>query len=213
MIGKSDWDRLDDEDLVAATGVGELAAFDALVRRYRGAAIAVARPLVGAAHAEDIAQDAFLLAFRSLPQLDDPARFGAWLAAITRYRAFRVARGAAFRHEAGCVPFDEAIRVEGECPDPGDEAADAVERAAVAEAIGRLTPEYQVALRLHYYEGQTAREIAEFLGITVATAKWRLHRGRQLLRVELERVWGAPEPADNHQEERDHEDEIRKSVA
>ena len=78
-----------DEILVVAAIVGDLDAFDQLALRYRAAVVRVARAIVGREHAEDVAQDVLLLAFRALPSIEEPRKFPAWLAAITRHRAAR----------------------------------------------------------------------------------------------------------------------------
>jgi RNA polymerase sigma-70 factor (ECF subfamily) len=76
-----------DDVLVVAAILGDLAAFDQLVLRYRAAVVRVAQGVVGREHAEDVAQDALLLAFKALPSIEDPRKFPAWLSAITRHRA------------------------------------------------------------------------------------------------------------------------------
>jgi hypothetical protein len=78
-----------DEVLVVAAIVGDLQAFDQLVLRYRAAVVRVATGIVGREHAEDVAQDAWLLAFKALPSIEEPRKFAAWLSAITRHRAMR----------------------------------------------------------------------------------------------------------------------------
>src|SRR5687767_4358011 len=78
-----------DEVLVLGAILGNLEAFEQLVLRYRPAVVRLARTVVGADDAEDIAQDALLLAFKALPTIEDPSRFAAWLSAITRHRALR----------------------------------------------------------------------------------------------------------------------------
>src|SRR5215831_9494677 len=78
-----------DEILVVAAIVGDLEAFDQLVRRYRAAVVRVAQSIVGREDAEDVAQDSLLLAFKALPSIEEPRKFAAWLATITRHRAAR----------------------------------------------------------------------------------------------------------------------------
>src|SRR5215510_6753377 len=78
-----------DELLVVAAILGNLDAFEELVLRYRPAVVRLARTIVGSNHAEDVAQDALLLAFKALPTIDEPGKFAAWLSAITRHRAMR----------------------------------------------------------------------------------------------------------------------------
>src|SRR5579872_4613292 len=84
--------EIPDDELVFMALLGNMASFDELVRRYRGAVIRVANQILGSwSAAEDVAQDAFLLAYKALPQLQCPANFASWLYAITRHRARRVA--------------------------------------------------------------------------------------------------------------------------
>ncbi len=83
--------QISDEELVRQAQRGDRSAFDELVRRFRGVLLAVAERSVGSRDAaEDVAQDAFLQAFRALPQLQDPAKFGHWLCVIARCRARRL---------------------------------------------------------------------------------------------------------------------------
>src|SRR5215510_4770692 len=83
-----------DEVLVVAAIVGDLAAFDELVLRYRPAVVRLAQSIVGREYGEDIAQDALLLAFKALPSIEDPRKFAAWLSAIARHRALRFGKRA-----------------------------------------------------------------------------------------------------------------------
>src|SRR5919202_1141024 len=89
-----------DEVLVVAAMLGDLSAFDELCARYRAAVVRAAQGIVGRADAEDVAQDTLLIAFKALPTLEVPAKFAAWLAAITRHRAFRFTRQER-AHQAG----------------------------------------------------------------------------------------------------------------
>jgi len=78
-----------DEVLVVAAILGDFDAFNELVTRYRAAVVRTAQSVVGAGDAEDVAQEALLLAFKALPSIEDPSRFASWLMTITRHRAFR----------------------------------------------------------------------------------------------------------------------------
>src|ERR1041384_7732163 len=97
-----------DELLVVAAILGTLEAFEELVVRYRPAVVRLARTIVGSDDAEDIAQDAWLLAFKALPSIEEPRKFAAWLSAITRNRARRVGRSES-RNQAQRVAFDEVL--------------------------------------------------------------------------------------------------------
>lgn len=68
----------------------------------------LARTIFGADHAEDVAQDSLLLAFKALPGIEEPRKFGAWLSAITRHRALRFSKSETTRTN-GRVALDEAL--------------------------------------------------------------------------------------------------------
>src|SRR5438067_2252887 len=88
---KSYFPRIGDAELVLGALIGDLEAFDELVRRFWNAVVVVARQELRTREAaEDVAQDTFLIAFKALPQLDDPEKFAGWLCAIARHRARRV---------------------------------------------------------------------------------------------------------------------------
>ena len=97
-----------DEVLVVAAIIGDLQAFDRLVLRYRAAVTRVATSIVGREDAEDVAQDAWLLAFKALPSIDEPRKFPAWLAAITRHRAMRFGKSES-RLKAQRVALDNVL--------------------------------------------------------------------------------------------------------
>src|SRR5258708_29785658 len=84
--------HLSDAEVAGIARLGSREAYDELVRRFRGAVVMVAtQSLRSRQAAEDVAQEAFLLAFQGLPRLQNPAKFPGWLYAITRHRAQRVA--------------------------------------------------------------------------------------------------------------------------
>src|ERR671938_563791 len=97
-----------DELLVLEAILGDFDAFDELALRYRAAVVRTAQSVVGRDDAEDVAQDALLLAFKALPSIEDPTRFAAWLAVITRHRAFRFNKQQR-AHQTGRVELDEFL--------------------------------------------------------------------------------------------------------
>ena len=163
-----------DGELVGWARDGCRMAFDELARRYRTGVFLMARQIIGEAGlSEDVAQDALLTAFRALPTLADPERFGAWLGAITRHRAQRVAR-----QESRFVPLEPAhldLLPAPVAPDPEE----------LTEAFGTLGEEYQTVLRLRYWEEWSVGQIAAFLSLPLTTVKWRLHYSREVLRRRL----------------------------
>jgi RNA polymerase sigma-70 factor (ECF subfamily) len=173
-----------DEFLVVGAIVGDLAAFDELVRRYRAAVVRTAQAIVGREFAEDVAQDALLLAFKALPSIEDPTRFPAWLGVITRHHAFRYLKRERTR-SVGHVEFDDVILEHvGSMSLPLIEDRERSEE--IEKALGGLPTDYATVLRLRFLDEIPLKRIAAFLGVPVSTIKWRIHRGKALMREKME---------------------------
>jgi RNA polymerase sigma-70 factor (ECF subfamily) len=167
---------------------GDLNAFDELVRRYRYAVMMTALDIVGSREAaEDVAQDVFLLAYKSLPQLGDPTKFAGWLYSIARNRARRVGTQEAARRATPLSAVDEFLLAKSS--ELGEKRFAAVEQRIVhgelVEELERIPPEYGDVLRLYYAEGWPVERIASFLLLPRSTVKWRLYQGRKLLQRRL----------------------------
>ncbi|MCE2403019.1 RNA polymerase sigma factor [Candidatus Poribacteria bacterium] len=178
----------EDAELIIAVLAGNLKAFDELVLRYQRAMLTVAQHIVrNPTEAEDIVQDAFLLAFEALPQLDNLNRFGAWLHSITRNRALRFMRRAnRFQfHE----DIDAELQVEAD-PASSDPAQILVQEStheAIRDTIDALPTEFQEVIKLYYWADMPQKRIAEFLSLPLTTVKWRLHKAKDLLKSLLEK--------------------------
>jgi RNA polymerase sigma-70 factor (ECF subfamily) len=171
-----------DEVLVVAAILGDLDAFDELATRYRAAVVRTAQAVVGREDAEDVAQDAWLLAFKALPSIEDPTRFAAWLAVITRHRAFRFNKQQR-AHQTGRVEMDEFLL--GQLAALGGPVIDS-EDDELSRALENVPADYALALRLRFLDEMPLKRIAAFLGVPVSTVKWRVYRGKQLLREQVE---------------------------
>ncbi len=174
-----------DEVLVVAAIVGNLEAFDELASRYRAAVVRTAQSIVGREHAEDVAQDALLLAFKALPSIEEPRRFAAWLSAITRHRALRYGKR---EHslQAGTIPIDEML-VES-LPALSQPFKDKSDDDELKRAMNQLPEEFSLVLRLRFLDEMPLKRIAAFIGLPLSTIKWRLHQGKKLLRAEMEKM-------------------------
>jgi RNA polymerase sigma-70 factor (ECF subfamily) len=172
-----------DEDelaLVARARAGDPAAFRALVARHKDRAYALALRLVGTpSDAEEVAQDAFVRAWRALPGFRAEAAFGTWLHRIVsrlaldrRERLVTRAR----RETPTAEPPDIAPESPDEPPAEGD-AAGRLERL-----LARLPERARAAVVLYYYEDQSVLEVARRLGVPENTVKTLLARARTTLR-------------------------------
>ena len=169
----------DDSSLVLAAREGDRAAFGGLYARYARMVHGILLARVPASDVDDLVQDVFLRALPRLRDLRDVARFGPWIAAITRNRAndyYRQTRAVAAVTES--LPEDEA-----ELP-ASNTAADA-EAAAILAFVRSLPDTYRETLILRLVEGMTGPEIAVRTGLTPGSVRVNLHRGMQQLREKL----------------------------
>ena len=169
-----------DEVLVAAAIDGDEEAFGALAGRHREMALRTAAKLVGKNGAEDVVQDALLLAFRALRSLGDPSKFSRWLSTITRFRALRVERLES-RRRARTVCMDEreleTISAIASAPRHEEEGD-----GLLLEALERIPPRYAEVMRFHFLHGLPHKRIADFIDVPLPTVRWRCFRGKELLR-------------------------------
>jgi len=167
-----------DEDLLKRSLEGDARAFGTLMERHESAVCAVSFAVTGDREvSEDVAQDAFVTAWTSLATLRDPSRFRAWACGIARNLANK-ARALRGRIAPIHEPADSAPNAE--------ELLDAREReAAVWSSLERISPTYREPLVLFYREGRSTKEVAEALGLSVASVEQRLSRGRKQLRAEV----------------------------
>lgn len=153
---------------------GSQPAFHEIVRRYeRPLYNLIERIVRDPALAEDVAQDAFLKAFRGLGSFDRERRFASWI--------FRIANNAAIdalrrRRDDRLVQRDP---VEPAVPPATDPVEAAALGDALSAALDALRPEWRAAIVLRYQEDCSYDEIADILNIPEGTAKTFVHRARK----------------------------------
>ena len=172
-----------DELLVVAAILGNLEAFEELVVRYRPAVVRLARSIVGADYAEDVAQDSLLLAFKALPTIEEPGKFAAWLSAITRHRALRFNKTES-AHMSKRVALDEVLieKIEALARPLADKERD----ESMIKALDALPADYAMPLRLKFLDEMPLKRIAGFMGLPLSTVKWRIHHGKKLLKAKID---------------------------
>jgi len=179
--------QIADGELVRRAMQGEQDAFAALVARYQKRAFWVAYHVVGRTEdARDIVQEAFVRLFRSLPRYDHARSFYTWFYRIIMNLAIDQLRRQ--RHGTTYSLDDMAPHLVDDRSASGEQmAVQREERALVWKVLEQLDPRFRAVLVLRDLHGLSCREIAPILRVTHATARWRLHKGRQLFREAWER--------------------------
>jgi len=173
---------------------GDPRAFDDLARREERALYRHAARIVGpGADAEDVVQDAFLSAWKSIRSFEGTS-FRAWLFRIVTNRALDKVRSRKRRAELPLEPADDEEVTWAEPVAPGPELADlAASREALAvveEALKSVPEDQRAALLLRDVEGFAYEEIAIMTSVEVGTVKSRIHRARVAVRNTLiQRGW------------------------
>jgi RNA polymerase sigma-70 factor, ECF subfamily len=177
-----------DEALVARVVAGDTAAFEGIVRRWQSPLVNLAwRFCRDRGRAEEMAQEAFLRAFRNLSQFRGDSAFSTWLFAL----ATNLYRTEVRRLPASPLSLDEIA----EPPDPriaGSALEESNRDESLRRAVLALPPKYRDAVLLFYFHEQDVPAAARTLGIPEGTVKVRLFRGRELLRKKFSRPRPAP---------------------
>jgi RNA polymerase sigma-70 factor (ECF subfamily) len=182
-----DISEVDEAHAVELAAGGDHAAFGALVERYQQVAFRAAWLIVrDAEDAEDVAQEAFVRAYRSLGSFRQGQPFRPWLLRIVQNQALNAVRSRGRR--AGLLGRVAVFATP--TADPPDSAvAEADESAQVLAAIEELSADDRAILHLRYFLDLPEREIAAAIGRPPGTVKSRLHRASGRLRDMIERKY------------------------
>jgi RNA polymerase sigma-70 factor (ECF subfamily) len=178
--------ELSEDTLVERAAGGDMAAFEELLMRHADRLFASLRRFgLDDAEAQEVAQDTFLRAWRSLPRFERRSRFFTWLYRIgfneaQRRLARRPARGAVVSTEE--QPLDELA---DDRAGPAEQAENQELRTALERALGELPVDLRAPVVLRDIEGLSTRDAASVLDLGEPAFKSRLHRGRMALRTLL----------------------------
>lgn len=180
-----------DQQLVQRVQQGDKAAFDLLVRKYQHRVLKlVSRFVNDAAEAEDVAQEAFLKAYRALPAFRGDSAFYTWLYRI----AINTAKNTLVSNRRRPVDFDldlqdpeqhdrQALLKDADTPE-GVLLTDEI-RGVVERALEQLPDDLRTAIVLRELEGLSYEEIAEAMDCPVGTVRSRIFRAREAIDKKL----------------------------
>src|SRR5215212_6550280 len=165
-----------DSELVVASRKGNRDAFGQIVRRYQALISGLIYSSCGDLSAsEDIAQETFLAAWKSLSGLREPQKLASWLCQIARHRLLDQHRENArdnARLARAITGYEPA-----NSPRPDEQATTAEERDVLWRSLSQIPEPYRETLVLYYRQNQSAPEVAAALEVSEETIRQRLARG------------------------------------
>ena len=190
-------DRDIDQQLVARAQRGEKHAFELLVAKYQRRLLRLISRLVrDPAEAEDVAQEAFIKAYRALPQFRGDAAFYTWLyrIGVNSAKNFLVSQGrkaptSTEKDVDEAETFDEGEQLR-DINTPESMLMSRQVAAAVNAAMDRLPEELRTAVTLREIEGLSYDEIADVMNCPIGTVRSRIFRAREAIAAELRPLLG-----------------------
>ena len=173
--------EISDEHLIRQFVQGDLQAFDLLYHRHIRSVYNRVRYTVPETDVEDVTQEVFLAALRSLSSFRGEAQFSTWLRTLTNHKVAEYYRRQSRKKESMQVDLVHAER-------RGDRSsASAIEdRIALRRALRKLPKQYQEVILLRFAEGMQFNEIAEFLEQNPEATKSLFRRAMSALRKNLD---------------------------
>ena len=170
-----------DATLVMSSLGGDREAFCKIVSRYQNLLCSVAYAALGdIKQSEDVAQEAFIEAWKKLDTLRDPEKLKSWLCGILRFKISHYHRKEAQQPVKQAQEIQEDSATSAETQD--DKAIQAQQETLLWRAIANMDTQYREPLVLFYREQQSVQAVAAKLDLSEDTAKQRLSRGRKLLK-------------------------------
>ncbi|MFC3093845.1 sigma-70 family RNA polymerase sigma factor [Alteromonas sediminis] len=178
--------QLTDADLVLASLGGDRTAFCEIVSRYQSLLCSIAYSAVGdIKHSEDIAQEAFVEAWKKLDSLSDPHKLKAWLCGILRFKVSRFFRKETTQPAYQASDIDEVTANLAEQAKLEDTAIDEQQQQLLWRTLTALPENYREPLVLFYREQKSIEAVATELDLSEEVVKQRLSRGRKQLQASM----------------------------
>jgi RNA polymerase sigma factor (sigma-70 family) len=175
-------ETLDDAHLVELGLDDDRHAFGQLVARYQSPVCALAFSACGdISQSEDLAQETFIIAWRKLSDLKEPAKFKSWLYGIARNLINNTLRQQIRNPLATAQPLDENLPATATVSNPASQAISKEEEGILWRSLEHIPEAYREPLILFYREHQSVERVAAALDLSEEAARQRLSRGRKLL--------------------------------
>ncbi len=184
-------DNKTDQYLVERVQDGDKQAFDILVKKYQHRIVAlVSRFLKDSADVQDVTQEAFIKAYRALPNFRGDSAFYTWLyrIAVNTAKNHLVSQGrrppSVDLDVSDAEQFEGSLALKEQATPERLLLKDEIQRV-VSETIEGLPEDLRTAITLRELEGMSYEEIAEVMGCPVGTVRSRIFRARETIQVKL----------------------------
>ena len=175
-------------ELVKKSQLGDKSAFEELVKRHQELVFSLSFKLTGNRElANDVAQEAFIRAWKAIGKFRGDSTFGTWIYRITVNTAWTLRKKAKKHYSLNIEDTQEPVIVD-EKKDPELVAINSDLSLVLRKALNQIPLEQRIIVELKNIEGRSHKEIADYLDISVTAAKVRLHRAHQKLRNILEEI-------------------------
>lgn len=177
---------ISDSELIQQSRIGDEAAYGQIVQRYQSLVCSVAYNRCGdLAMSEDLAQEAFIQAWKRLTDLKDVNKFKSWICTIVRNLATRSREKSSRIVTTDAAQLDSIIEPASAGKDPSESAISAEQEQLLWNALVEIPESYREPMILFYREEQSVARVASALEISPDAVKQRLARGRKFLQEQL----------------------------
>lgn len=193
-----------DLDLVNRVQKGDRRAFDLLVRKYQHRVLGlIGRYINDWAEAQDVAQDAFIRAYRAIPNFRGESAFYTWLYKIAVNTAKNHLVSQRRRPQGADVELEDAVYLESasrlkDSSTPERELLRQEIEQNVFAAVESLPEDLRMAITLREVDGLSYEQIAEVMNCPIGTVRSRIFRARDAIDQRIRPLVGSPEPEIDH---------------
>ena len=181
-------EEVSNSELVKKSQLGDKSAFEELVKRHQDLVFSLSFKLTGNRElANDVAQEAFIRAWKAIEKFRGDSTFGTWIYRITVNTAWTLRKKAKKHYSLNIEDTQEPVVID-EKKDPELVAINSDLSVVLRKALNQIPIEQRIIVELKNIEGRSHKEIADYLDISVTAAKVRLHRAHQKLRNILEEI-------------------------
>ncbi|MEA3224716.1 MAG: sigma-70 family RNA polymerase sigma factor [Planctomycetota bacterium] len=175
-----------ESELFRASMRGNANAFEAIVQRYQSLVCAITfGATANLDKSEELAHEAFIRAWTNLAQLEDMAKFRAWLCTIARNVVRNYIRGKKRDVISHAVSLEKIRDISSGKSEPVEAVIDKEQQAVIRRALEQMPEAYREPLILFYREQKSLKQVAEQLELSEEAARTRVSRGRKLLRLQV----------------------------